>query len=1417
METLSQRIAGHARLTPHAPAVLCGDQVITYGQLLARADAIAARLAGSVGAGDIVHVRMPRGAPLLQALVSVWRAGAAYVVSEITGAPGSSLPAALAQHVAAELSLGDDGQILIERRRGPALDAAGQAMRARLGPAAYLLLTSGTTGDRKAVAVTSDNIAHYCLGLLDRLGTSGPLTCGHVSSLEADLGNTSLFLAWWTGGAAALATDLERRDPEALARWAGDARLSLLKLTPSHWRAVMPAFASVGGDRAPLPHLLLGGETLSIDLAEQTLSTGRIGALWNHYGPTETTIGVAAFAVTDLQAVKAAGHASVPIGRALGRAGFLLRDAHGALREGPGRGELVVFGPTVSAGYLGPAATSGTFVDLGDDRGRAYCTGDQVAIRPDGVVEYLGRNDRQVKLDGRRVDLGVVESALSALLDGRQVACWLVDPEGRRRLAVAIHGTPDAIDIDRFCTQAKLDHGVNIAAPMARTISDWPLTANGKTDQSRLLQLFHAAGAQKHVAMPAPNPALAVATAIWREQLGLDEIAADADFFTLGGDSLDAIAVLGRMQTSGYRVDAARFLAKPTLAVLVEATARPDVSSQGDDRPVVRAAMTSALRHWHVPSAIVAPDWHNQAMMLSIAQGLSLDALERALGAIVAAHPLLRSRLDLAGQGWTLGSSRDQGIAAEAVLPTVDAIAADKALQRLCEAAQQSLDLAAGRLLAVRLIRGRARDLLLLVGHHAAFDAVSWRIFIAELFLQLDRPATPGGASDLATLDAWVQEERAFRSERRRDIAHYLDTLRPLVPAHRLPLGDGVPEQEMRAAWFALSHDQTERFRHAVAQSGIHAGSFLLAALASAWRTVDGSDTVWIDIEGHGRVRSGSGVDVSNSLGWFTTVTPVAIDCRLVAGESAADAVRQALARVPAHVQEIGIEPADLQAAGLAAPILAYNYLGEWRAPRSARWEPRFAGTHAGRARGPGNLRAHQFTMTGRITDGRLAVDIAHPRAETEKVEALAIACHGALLGAIGAPIEPAHVLHGPNASGQLAYAPALLVPPADSAAPDCDYRMILITGATGFLGIHLLCALLDRTNAQFQCLVRAADAAEARSRLREAFECYGFGSAWHRAQQRLAVIAGDIGAPGLGLDRSAYARLCQGVDAVYHCAADVRLLAPAAAIYPVNVEGTRHLLGFAQDAGQIDFHHVSTLSVAGAGNSRRLFDEDSFDIGQSFRNPYEASKFAAERLVRDYGRLNARAAIYRMGNVAAHSVTGQFQRNAAENQLVQMLRAVLRLGILPEGEHQSLALSPVDVVAGGIAALSLRANLSGTFHVESPHQISLQQLLRQLARHVRPLVPRPGATLRDVLATASLHTDHELATAAFWAGRPAPAVSFEHDKTAALLKEAKIVFPVPSDAWLASFVAGLDGAGALGAPGAPTARPAETAEAVHS
>ena len=1414
METLSQRIAGHARLTPDAPAVLCGDQVITYAQLVARADAIAARLAGSVGPGDIVHVRMPRGAPLLLALVSVWRAGAAYVVSEITEVPGPSLPAALAQHVAAELSLGEDGQILIECRHRPALDAAGQAMRAQLGPAAYLLLTSGTTGDRKAVAVTSGNIAHYCLGLLDRLGTSGPLTCGHVSSLEADLGNTSLFLAWWTGGAAALATDLERRDPEALARWVGAAGLSLLKLTPSHWRAVMPAFALLGRDRAPLPHLLLGGETLSIDLAEQTLSTGRIGALWNHYGPTETTIGVAAFPVKDLQAVKAEGHASVPIGRALGRAGFLLRDEQGAFREGPGRGELVVFGPTVSAGYLGPAATSGTFVTLGDDRGRAYCTGDQVAIRADGVVEYLGRNDRQVKLDGRRVDLGVVESALSALLDGRQLACWLVDPEGRRRLAVAIHGTPDTIDIDRFCSQAKLHHGVNIAAPMARTISDWPLTANGKTDQSRLLQLFHAASAQKQVAMPAPNPAFAVARAIWREQLGLDDIAPDADFFTLGGDSLDAIAVLGRMQTSGYRVDAARFLAKPTLAVLVEATARPETHGQGNDQPVVRAGLTSALRHWHAPSAIVTPDWHNQAVMFSIAQGLSLDALERALGAIAAAHPLLRSRLDLAGQAWALGSSDGHPIAAKIVLPCIDQIDEDKSIERLCEAAQQSLDLAAGRLLAVRLICARERDLLLLVGHHAAFDAVSWRIFIAELFLQLDRPATPSGACDLATLDAWVQEERTFRSERRPEIAHYLDALRPLVPAHGHSPGDDVREQEMRAAWFALPHKQTERFRDAVAQSGLHAGAFLLAALASAWRTVDGGNTLWIDIEGHGRVRSGSAVDVSNSLGWFTTVTPVAIDSRTVPDWSATEAVREALARVPAHVQEIGIAPADLRAAGLAAPMLAYNYLGEWRAPHSARWEPRFAAVHAGRARGPGNLRAHQFTMTGRITDGRLAVDIAHPRAHAEKAEALAIACHGALLKLIGAPIEPAHVLHGPNASGQLAYVPAPLVPPAETAAPDCDYRMILITGATGFLGVHLLCALLDRTSAQFQCLVRAADAAEARHRLRDAFESHGLGSAWHRAQARLAVIAGDIGAPDLRLDRSAYARLCRGVDAVYHCAADVRLLAPAAAIFPVNVEGTRHLLGFAQDAGQIDFHHVSTLSVAGAGNAWRLFDEESLDIGQSFRNPYEASKFAAERLVRDYGRLNARAAIYRMGNVAAHSITGQFQRNAADNQLVQILRAVVRLGIMPEGEHQSLALSPVDVVAGGIAALSLRANLSGTFHVESPHQISLLQLLRQLTGHVRPLVPQPGATLRDVLASPSLHADHELATAAFWAGRPAPAVSFEHHKTAALLKEAEIVFPVPSDAWLASFVAGLDRAGALGAP---AVRPAETAEAVHS
>jgi acyl-coenzyme A synthetase/AMP-(fatty) acid ligase len=395
---------------------------------------------------------------------------------------------------------------------------------------AYLVLTSGSTGRPKAVGITHHNIAHYCSALVERLEITGPVRCGHVSSLEADLGNTALFIAWWTGGAIALANDMERRDPSAFWDWLHECGVELLKITPSHWQAVLP-FRGFHPKTRPLKFLVLGGERFSLELARSTLTSNCAIQIWNHYGPSETTIGVAAHHVRDVNELERRGHASVPVGCALGATQLLI-----AVDGAPacaGQGELLIGGPGVCLGYLNdPDATARSFITLdGRPAERYYKSGDQVRLGEDGVVEFIGRSDRQVKLNGYRVQLDELEETIAALLGIQLVACLLTFVD-RAHLAVAVLCSPHR-DPRQLMRELAIGLDPIVMPSQVIRLDHWPLNANGKTDYNAIAALLEKRMARVHadVDRESEQPLVAQLKTLWKHLLNLDHVGEDDNFF----------------------------------------------------------------------------------------------------------------------------------------------------------------------------------------------------------------------------------------------------------------------------------------------------------------------------------------------------------------------------------------------------------------------------------------------------------------------------------------------------------------------------------------------------------------------------------------------------------------------------------------------------------------------------------------------------------------------------------------------------------------------------------------------------------------------------------------------------------------------------------------------------------------------
>lgn len=410
-------------------AVRAGCGVLTYAELNRHASTLARGLGDrEIGAGKLVAVYGPRGPALITGMIGTMLAGAAYTVVEAAGSVEEE--ARRLEQIAPDLILvaGDPGPLVVPPGIPwrPMENVSGEETEAPLLPdvpdeaPAYVLYTSGPTGTPKGVAVTHANLAHYCDGLASRLELAQGMTFAHVSTLSADLGNTCLFLSLQTAGTLYLADEFERRDPAALASALVSHRVDVLKITPTHWRSILAACAQRMAGSAPLRWLILGGERLQAGLARATLDSRVTERLLNHYGPTETTIGATVHRVAAVELGQ--DSEPVPIGRPFGQTTLHVLDSDGRFRSADVQGELYISGPGVAQGYWKrPDLTSERFVSPAGVPGRCYRTGDRVHIDHSGLVTFLGRVDRQVKVNGYRVELEHVEHAIQQLSGVEQI------------------------------------------------------------------------------------------------------------------------------------------------------------------------------------------------------------------------------------------------------------------------------------------------------------------------------------------------------------------------------------------------------------------------------------------------------------------------------------------------------------------------------------------------------------------------------------------------------------------------------------------------------------------------------------------------------------------------------------------------------------------------------------------------------------------------------------------------------------------------------------------------------------------------------------------------------------------------------------------------------------------------------------
>jgi len=613
--TVLDDVARQCARVAQRTAVACGERSITYAELAAYADGVARDIAArGVAPGTPVGLALERGPHAIAGLLGILRAGCAYVPFDVA-TPAERVRVQLRESGARVVvttperaeSFGIAAADVVEVREPAERDAV--PARA-VGPhdLAYILFTSGSTGVPKGVAVTHGNLANYVHAVArvladvprdepgDGLAALDGVRFGMTTTLAADLGNTALFLALCSGGTLDLVPVDVATDPPRYGEYVRAHALDVVKMTPGHLRAL-----AADGDlesKLPARWLVLGGEALPLDFAEQLVASGRARVL-NHYGPTETTVGATTFEVTgaSLAGARAFGARTVPIGRPLANVRVHVLDAQREPVPVGVPGELYVAGDGVARGYHGrPELTAERFVAPAEGE-RAYRTGDRVRMLPDGTLEYLGRVDAQLKVRGYRVEPGEIEAALRAL---PAIAEAAVVPRGDVDVELVAYVTAADRGADAHALRAAAAASLAARLPeymvprRIEVLDGLPRTRNGKLDVRALPDLESDAPARVRTE-PRTETERAL-LAIWADVLKRDAATIDVEqdeFLALGGHSLLAIRALGKVSGRfGVRLPLGAIFEHPTLARLaahIDALASSAAATASGVVPIPRA------------------------------------------------------------------------------------------------------------------------------------------------------------------------------------------------------------------------------------------------------------------------------------------------------------------------------------------------------------------------------------------------------------------------------------------------------------------------------------------------------------------------------------------------------------------------------------------------------------------------------------------------------------------------------------------------------------------------------------------------------------------------------------------------------------------------------------------------------------
>jgi amino acid adenylation domain-containing protein/non-ribosomal peptide synthase protein (TIGR01720 family) len=1005
--TIHEAFRSQAQETPDAIAVQCDDQALTYRELDERSASVALNLRGlGISDGDLVGVCLDKGIDLVVAILGTLKAGAAYVPLD-PSYPESRLSFIL-EDTGAKVVVTGPGQ----ERRLPQTDAAvvqidrllalsgtreteAPSSSGSVQSLAYVIYTSGSTGAPKGVLVTHANVLRLFSATDEWFGFGSSDVWTLYHSYAFDFSVWEIWGALLYGGRLVVVPYWVSRSPQAFHDLLVREQVTVLNQTPSAFKQLIQVDAEMPGSPVnSLRWVVFGGEALDLESLRPWVD--RHGdcrpKLVNMYGITETTVHVTFRPIrrSDIQA----GLGSV-IGVPIPDLRVYVLDRSRQICPIGVPGEIFVGGAGVARGYLNrPELTAERFIDqLGElsASGRFYKSGDLARVMPDGDLEYLGRADDQVKINGFRIELGEIEHNLKASpLVADCVVVARSDHDHRRLVAYVIAAAARPIDIDALRVFVAGRLPPHCIPAMFVEIAEFPLTRNGKIDRDALpAPEFGARESRASIDLP-EGPIEEEIAKVWRDVLGLAAVSVSDSFFHLGGDSILSIRTISKLRRAGFAVTPKQLFEHPTIRSLAKVVgSASDTGSVAGERSAGQIPLTPVQR-WFFDRPFTNINHWNQSFCFELLEPLSLDRLRDAIRKVTGAHHAFYLRFTGTPDG---GWVQEYGESPKVEVETIELVASQDRertleLGRVSSRLQTSLDIGNGPLarFALLSVDGISASHLLVVAHHLIIDGVSWQILLDDLEAAC-KPDASATLAPTADFGGWSSELARFaESEAIESDADYWRQLatRTMPQDGRVP-GDTesrAPNLEHEAATIEIDFapDLTEQLlRAGPRRYRAQVNELLLAALLEALSNWTGRDTHLIDLEGHGRERTAGDIDLTRSIGWFTTLFPARFSLDGADDPGARIArVKEQLRSIPGRGLGFGVlrylagDDWATLLGKLQESDVVFNYLGELDQITQDSSLFHFADVPAANWRDPGSLRRHLLEISAFVQDGRL-------------------------------------------------------------------------------------------------------------------------------------------------------------------------------------------------------------------------------------------------------------------------------------------------------------------------------------------------------------------------------------------------------------------------------------------------------------